>query len=221
LVSSAWQGGSHNGGQIGGIRSMAGSFGKTGFSTVLFGTLAGAGGAALAKGNIWAGVATGFAVSFFNHFLHQEKIEVAELENLKNETISTDSENTSSTNDNSNTKNTQSNYPEILRPGLLIFKKLNDTQLADFRVIPENVNVSNEPPKNNKIYETDGFYLKTKSNDKNYWFKIGNGNFATITVNKIGNYIISRSIYNWAGFLSGFGWQGYNKKHWTFNPFIN
>jgi hypothetical protein len=52
LVSSAWQGGSHNGGEIGGIRSLAGSFGKTGLSTVLFGTLAGAGGAALAKGNI-------------------------------------------------------------------------------------------------------------------------------------------------------------------------
>ncbi len=71
MVSSAWQGGGHNGGEIGGIRSLAGSFGKTGLSTVLFGTLAGAGVAALAKGNIWAGAATGFVVSLLNHVAHE------------------------------------------------------------------------------------------------------------------------------------------------------
>jgi hypothetical protein len=72
LVSSLWQGGTHNGSKSwGGLSSHAGSFGKTGLSTVLFGTLAGAGGAALAKGNIWAGAATGFVVSFFNHVLHE------------------------------------------------------------------------------------------------------------------------------------------------------
>jgi hypothetical protein len=77
LVSSLWQGGTHNGSKSwGGLSSHAGSFGKTGLSTVLFGTLAGAGGAALAKGNIWAGAATGFVVSFFNHLggLIQKKI---------------------------------------------------------------------------------------------------------------------------------------------------
>jgi hypothetical protein len=38
--------------------------------TVVFGTVAGAGGAALAKGNWWQGAIVGFTVSMFNHFAH-------------------------------------------------------------------------------------------------------------------------------------------------------
>ena len=47
------------------------SWGASGIGTVAFGTLAGAGGAALAKGNIWAGAATGFVVSLLNHVAHE------------------------------------------------------------------------------------------------------------------------------------------------------
>jgi hypothetical protein len=77
LASSLWQGGDsfevNSAGDKINIRpwlGIAGSWGNNGIGTVAFGTLAGAGGAALAKGNIWAGAATGFAVSMFNHLAH-------------------------------------------------------------------------------------------------------------------------------------------------------
>ena len=53
---------------------LGGSFGKTGFGTVTFGTLAGGAGAKLTGGNFWQGAATGLAVSWFNHHLHKKEI---------------------------------------------------------------------------------------------------------------------------------------------------
>jgi hypothetical protein len=53
---------------------LGGSFGKTGFGTVTFGTLAGGAGARLTGGNFWQGAATGLAVSWFNHYLHKQEI---------------------------------------------------------------------------------------------------------------------------------------------------
>ena len=73
LAASLWGGVKYTdgGGEQQVWRVVPESWGASGIGTVAFGTLAGAGGAALAKGNIWAGAATGFVVSLLNHVAHE------------------------------------------------------------------------------------------------------------------------------------------------------
>ena len=76
IASSAWSGGSSfdTVGDVTtetvtkGLSSAAGL--NNGVGTILFGTLAGGGGALLTKGNFWQGAVTGFFVSAFNHSVH-------------------------------------------------------------------------------------------------------------------------------------------------------
>ena len=82
VASSAWQGGStttegfsQENNWAWGTKTIshAGLGAGTGtFGLVAFGTLAGAGGAALTGGNVWLGAATGFVVSFANHAAHPD-----------------------------------------------------------------------------------------------------------------------------------------------------
>ena len=68
IVSSAWAGGE----KVGEWKGVGGNFAGSDIGTLVFGTAAGAGGAALTKGNIWQGAAIGLVVSGLNHLAHQE-----------------------------------------------------------------------------------------------------------------------------------------------------
>ena len=82
IASSAWQGGTTNtegfsqeNNWAWGTKTISHAGLGTGtgtFGLVAFGTLAGAGGAALTGGNVWLGAATGFVVSFANHAAHAD-----------------------------------------------------------------------------------------------------------------------------------------------------
>jgi hypothetical protein len=55
-----------------GMNGFASSLGmNSDLGMIAFGTVAGAGGAALTKGNIWQGAVTGLVVSSLNHYVHQ------------------------------------------------------------------------------------------------------------------------------------------------------
>lgn len=67
IVSSAWAGGDK-------WKGVGGNFAGSDVGTLVFGTAAGAGGAALTKGNIWQGAAIGLVVSGLNHFAHKNQM---------------------------------------------------------------------------------------------------------------------------------------------------
>ena len=93
IASSAWSGGSttttYKVGSFsdtitnthGGLAGLTGLNNSVG--TVLFGTIAGAGGAALTGGNVWLGAATGLTVSLLNHTAHQNDPPGKRVKNLK------------------------------------------------------------------------------------------------------------------------------------------
>ena len=74
IVSSAWAGGKLTGDRNWG--GLGGNFAGSDVGTLVFGTAAGAGGAALTKGNIWQGAAIGLVVSGLNHVAHSGDDEI-------------------------------------------------------------------------------------------------------------------------------------------------
>ncbi|SFO39043.1 RHS repeat-associated core domain-containing protein [Paenimyroides ummariense] len=105
----------------------------------------------------------------------------------------------------------------------IVFEGLSDSQLEYFRVIPEDARDSSHTiiPKNVVKYKTDGLYMKDWS-ESNYWFKIGNGRYVTVT-NKDGVYYAKDSSI-WVNSIalqlySAFNFKSVNKPHWVNNPF--
>ena len=68
IVSSAWAGGDLTENRH--WKGVGGNFARKDIGILVFGTAAGAGGAALTKGNIWQGAAIGLVVSGLNHLAH-------------------------------------------------------------------------------------------------------------------------------------------------------
>lgn len=105
----------------------------------------------------------------------------------------------------------------------IVFEGLSDSQLEYFRVIPEAAENNNHTiiPKNGVKYKTDGLYMKDWS-ESNYWFKIGDGRYVTVTYEN-GMYKAKDSSV-WVNsialqLLSAFNFKSINEPHWVNNPF--
>lgn len=104
--------------------------------------------------------------------------------------------------------------------GEVLFQNLTDTQLEDYRIIPEDAQ-NYKPlvkPENDVVYQVDGVYMKDFNNDR-YWYKIGNGLRLTIS-GALGagpiNFVLTTTSY-W-GHLSKlanrYGYKNKSEDHW-------
>ena len=114
----------------------------------------------------------------------------------------------------------------ICPPGSLKLVGFSASELANFRVIPENGS-NLEIPNNDTVYPCDGFYYKLQPCDPlRYWYKISNSGSVVITKNPNGPW---NSVTDWsvickaAAIAQGkpfvVGWQSDQQKHTTSNPF--
>ena len=90
------------------------------------------------------------------------------------------------------TKINSNNSDEITPEGEVTFKGLSKEQLKDFILIPgdakEGQILKATPVANDIVYQVDGVYPRNFTN-KEYWFKVANGNSATISFsNTTGKY---------------------------------
>ncbi len=196
-MSSLWQGGEHitnNGKEM--VNGIGGANPGT-VGTMFFGTISGGAGAAISGGNFWQGAVTGLVVSGLNHVAHSG---------------------------NNKTKFSTSEEEGVTPDGEITFKGLTKEQLNDFKLIPEDAIQNQElqsPQSNNTVYKVDGVYCKQFSDNK-YWYKVGNGSSATVSVNKSGNYIFrnTTSSFNPLKYFSVVGFQSKSNDHW-YRPTVN
>ncbi|NLJ07412.1 MAG: hypothetical protein GX437_07070 [Sphingobacteriales bacterium] len=107
--------------------------------------------------------------------------------------------------------------------GTIEFKDLTESDLAKFRVIPEEGSNFIIPTANSS-YDGDGFYFKNWTHDK-YWYKVSGGSSVTIYY-KDGKIYTKADISSTCKFIAEslgkyykVGWEPKTKPHNTKNPF--
>lgn len=109
--------------------------------------------------------------------------------------------------------------------GTIKFKYLIETDIAKFRVIPEEGSNFIIPTANSS-YEGDGFYFKIWTQEQ-YWYKVSGGSSVTIFY-KDGKLHTKADISSTCKYIAEsldkyykVGWEPKTKPHHTQNPFDN